>query len=93
MSLILKPGDTPPDIVPYCQRCDMPCEHISIEMVNGAQQVGINSSCCGQTSSTRIGLSVYLEMRATGAKLYTIVKKGSQAGLRGRKPHLRSLAH
>ena len=94
MSLILKPGDAPPDIIPFCQRCDQPAERFNMDLIGGnADTIGINASCCGYTSSTRIGLSTYLQMRATGAKLYVLVRKGSSAGLRNQKTKLRSISH
>lgn len=80
-------------ITPYCQRCDMPVERFRLDVLKDSEHIGIHSACCGQESSTRITKAVYLEMLATGKKLYTIVRKGSEAGLRGRARHLRSINH
>lgn len=91
--LILKPGDDPPSLIPYCQRCDQPCESFRFDVNTTSDHIGIHSSCCGYQSSTRITLAVYREMAATGKKLYTIVRKGSTAGLRGRARTLRSVGH
>ena len=91
--LILKPGDIPPTITPYCQRCDMPVERYCMDLADGTQRIGIHASCCGQTSSTRIDFSVYRRLMAEGGKLYVIVRKGSQAGIRSRKLSLRSISH
>jgi hypothetical protein len=95
VSLILIPGQSPPLLTPYCQRCDMPVERYRMDVVGAdASHIGIHATCCGYSSSTRIGLSVYLEiMNTPGAKLYVIVKKGNQAGIRSRKPTLRSISH
>lgn len=84
MSLILISGAPPPPLVPYCQRCDMPVERYRMDLIQSTDHIGIHAACCGQESSTRITLAVYLEMVATGKKLYCIVRKGSRAGLRGR---------
>lgn len=83
--LILRPGDHPPEITPYCQRCDMPVERMWIQALESQHYVVVHAQCCGQQSSTRVGVQTYLQMRATGAKLYVIVRKGSQAGLRNQK--------
>jgi hypothetical protein len=91
--LILLPGQDPPEMWVYCARCDMPVEELRFDVLDGTDRIGIHASCCGQQSSTRINLSTYLQMKATGAKLYVIVRKGSQAGLRGRKRTLRSISH
>jgi hypothetical protein len=91
--LILMPGQDPPEMWVYCQRCDMPVESLRFDVLDGTDRIGIHAGCCGQESSTRITLPTYLEMLATGRKLYVIVKKGSQAGLRGRSRHLRSVSH
>ena len=94
MSLILKPGDAPPDIIPFCGICDQPAERFKFDLIEGtADTIGIHAQCCDRTSSTRIGLKTYLQMRATGAKIYVIVRKGSQAGLRNQKTKLRSISH
>jgi hypothetical protein len=95
VSIILQPGAPPPMLTPYCQRCDMPVERFCMDLVgSSASHIGIHAHCCGQTSSTRIALSAYLELMGTpGAKLYVIVRKGSQAGIRSRKPTLRSISH
>lgn len=95
MSLILIPGAPPPPLTPYCQRCDMPVERFCMDLVGkDASHIGIHASCCGQSSSTRISLTAYRELVATpGAKLFVIVRKGSQAGIRTRKPTLRSVSH
>jgi len=93
MSLILKPGDDPPSLVPYCQRCSMPVESFRFDVVTSPHHIGIHSACCGYESSTRITTQVYLEMMSTGQKLYTIVKKGNVAGLRARARHLASVGH
>lgn len=95
MSLILIPGQSPPLLTPYCQRCDMPVERYRMDVVGSdGSKIGIHASCCGYHSSTRIGVSAYLEiMNSPGAKLYVIVRKGSQAGIRNRKTALRSISH
>lgn len=93
MSLILKPGDDPPTITPYCAICQLPVERYTLDVVTSPYHIGVHAHCCDRTSSTRIATSVYLEMMATGQKLYVIVKKGSTAGLRGRKRHLASVGH
>lgn len=94
MSLILQPGDDPPHLTPYCQRCDMPVERLRFDVTTDPHHIGIHSGCCGQESSTRISLKLYLELMASpGAKLYTIVRKGCVAGIRGRKRTLRSVGH
>lgn len=88
MSLIIRPGAPPPPITPYCQRCDQPVERYQLDLVKGGLEdvVGIHAQCCGCTSSTRIKMSVVLQlMRDQGAKLYVIVKKGSTAQVRERK--------
>ena len=84
MSSILLPGTAPDDLVPWCARCDMPVERYQLDLVNESGDIGVHASCCGQTSATRVPLSMYLQMKATGARLYVIVRKGSQAGLRMR---------
>lgn len=93
--LILIPGAAPPPLIPFCQRCDMPVERYCMDLVGkDASHIGIHAHCCGQTSSTRISLQAYLELIHTPrAKLFVIVKKGSQAGIRTRKPTLRSVSH
>ena len=95
MSLILRPGQEPPPLIPFCQRCDMPVERYQMDLVRGGgDHIGIHAHCCGQTSSTRITVVAYLELiRTPGAKLYVIVKKGSQAGIRTRKPTDRRVSH
>lgn len=85
MSLILKPGEYPPEMWCYCERCDQPVERMQFDLTDGGDHIGIHSQCCGYTSSTRISSAVYLRMMATGEKLYTIVKKGSTAGLKAMK--------
>lgn len=88
MSVILRPGDAPPDITPYCGICDQPCERMQMDMLAGTDVIGLHSHCCDHTSSFRVPLWMYLEMQQPPyPKLYTIVRKGSQAGLRGRKSH------
>lgn len=89
------PGDDPPEIVPYCQICDQPVQDVCMDVVKSGSEdvIGIHAECCGKQSSTRITLAVYRELLATGAKLYVIVRKGSQAGLRKRARHLRSVGH
>jgi hypothetical protein len=95
VSLILIPGQAPPPLIPYCQRCDMPVERYCMDLVGKeGSHIGIHAQCCGQTSSTRIALAAYLELMNTpGAKLVVIVRKGSWAGIRTRKPTLRSVSH
>jgi hypothetical protein len=97
VSIILKPGQDPPTVTPYCQICGLPVERYQMDVVGaatGSGHIGIHAQCCDRTSSTRISLDVYLEMIATGKKLFVIVRKGSHAGLRSlTKPSLRSVAH
>lgn len=69
----------------------MPVERYRLDVTTSPHHIGIHSACCGQESSTRITTAVYLEMIATGKKLYTIVRKGGTAGLQGRASHLRSV--
>lgn len=85
MSLILTPGAPPPPLVPFCGICDMPVERLQFDLTTDPRRIGIHSHCCNRTSATRIDISVYLELLKTGQKLYTIVRKGSTAGLRARK--------
>lgn len=92
MSLILRPGDDPPMLTPYCQICTMPVERFRLDVITSPHHIGIHANCCSRESSTRITTQVFLEMMATGQKLYVIVKKGSSAGLRGRAPTLRSIS-
>lgn len=85
MGLLLKPGSDPPIVTPYCQRCDMPVEEYCMDVVREGfeDRIGIHAKCCGYESSTRIALSVYLRlMREPYSKLYVIVRKGGQAGVR-----------
>lgn len=95
MSLILIPGAPPPPLVPYCQLCDMPVERYQMDLIRGSgDHIGIHAQCCGVTSSMRIGIVAYRELIATPkAKLFVIVRKGSLAGIRTRKPTLRSISH
>ena len=89
MSLILTPGQAPPDITPYCQRCDMPVEfkRFNVVAAHGEEAIVVHARCCGYESSSRIPLSAYLRMRKTGEKWYAIVNKGRAIGLRDRPKH------
>lgn len=92
MTLILQPGTDPPALTPYCAICQLPVERFTLDVVTSPHHIGLHCQCCDRVSSTRIATSVYLEMLATGKKLYCIVPKGSVAGLRGQRAHLRSMA-
>lgn len=82
---VLIPGEAPPDIIPWCARCDMPCESYCQDIVTtGADWIGVHASCCGYTSSSRIPWKSYLELKATNRKWYAIVVTGRTPGLRGR---------
>lgn len=88
-------GHWPPDVMPYCQICDLICESVVVNPFQHDHQdfLIIEASCCGQTSGSRISLRKVYEMKATGQKWYAIVRRGSQAGPRARKSTLRSISH
>lgn len=83
MGLILKPGQDPPLITPYCGLCDMPAERFCMDVVTSPYFLGIHATCCGKTSSARIPIEEVFRIKRTGEKFYVVTRKGSAQGLRG----------
>jgi hypothetical protein len=90
--VILVPGGPIPTIIPFCQRCDMPVERLRFDVITSPYHLGIHAACCGYESSTRITNEEVMRLLRTREKLYVIVRRGSDQGIRGRRPTLRSVS-
>jgi len=86
------PGGPIPAIIPFCQRCDMPVERLRFDVVTSSYSLGIHAACCGYESSTRISAEEVMRLLRTKEKLYVIVRRGSDQGIRGRRATLRSIS-
>ena len=85
MNRILRPGASPPVIVPYCARCDMPVERLQFDVVSDPYRMGIHAQCCGATSSVRISIEEVYRLKRSNEKLYVISAKTHGPGIRGQK--------
>lgn len=85
--LIVVPGQWPPDLIPFCGFCDLPCERIEIRPFTEPNQdyLIIDAQCCGHTSGSHVPLRAVWDMKAAGTKWYAIVKKGRWQGAREQK--------
>lgn len=69
-------------ITPYCWNCKLPATRICFDVVSSPYSIGIHAQCCDRTSSMRLPIEKFLEMRATGQKLFVLTPKTSMPGLR-----------
>lgn len=79
-------GQWPPDLLPYCQLCDMIVERLGVTPFKYHHQdfLVLEAKCCGQTRGARIPLREVFRLRDTGQKWYIITRKGLNQGARGR---------
>lgn len=66
----VEPGAHPPLLIPYCRRCDQPVEEMKFDVITSPYYVGIQVSCCGYTSGTRVSVDEVFRLRRSKEKLY-----------------------
>jgi len=81
---IIVPGQWAPDLIPFCQLCDLPVEKLWITPFQEAHQdyMILNAACCEQQSASRVSLLAIWAMKARGEKWFAIVKRGLKQGPR-----------
>jgi hypothetical protein len=65
MSEIVRPGEPPPWLIPFCASCDMPVEKFTVYPVKAEGVVDIEAQCHGKTKGCRITLE---QMNALDSK-------------------------
>jgi hypothetical protein len=81
---IVVAGQWQPDLIPFCQICELPVEVINMHPFREHHQdfLIIEAHCCGQTSGSRVSLRAIWAMKARGEKWFAIVKRGLAPGAR-----------
>lgn len=50
----LRPGGTPPLIVPHCRQCGIPVEHFTIDPISTPFHVSIDAECHGKQQGVKV---------------------------------------
>lgn len=69
-------------LVPYCWNCQLPAERICFDVVSSVHTIGVHAQCCNKTSSVRVPIEKFMEMRATNQKFFVLTPRSSLPGLR-----------
>lgn len=77
--LIIKPGESPPFIIPWCASCKQPVEVFTVDAITNPFRMGIQSTCHGATDGTWVTVEDLFARKRLGKPIVLFKRRAFNA--------------
>lgn len=80
--LIIRPGEDPPFLIPWCASCGDTVESFTLDVITSVFKMGVQARCHGATEGTWVANEDILRRKAHGAPVIMFKKRTGFNGVR-----------